>query len=115
MLGRAPMRIVDRIEHQILIMPAEGGEAHADIQPGQVDAVDVVLAWELHVAVALAGDVVEVPGVVQILLLVRMYYLLILSAEATSVLRGRDVRCILDHRASALLVVHHLPKVVLEF
>ena len=48
MLGLAPVRVINRVEHEVFVMPTEGGVAHADIEPGDVDAGDVMAPGELH-------------------------------------------------------------------
>ena len=38
LLGRAPVRIVDRVEHQVLIVPTKRRIAHTYVQPWDIDA-----------------------------------------------------------------------------
>lgn len=114
LLGGAPVVIVNRVEHQVFIVPAKSSVPHADIKPGQVNAVDVVLARKLHQAVGSGGQVVEVPRVTVVLLLVFVNYFLACLAEARAILTGRDVSRVFNFDPVALLVVHHLPKSALN-
>jgi hypothetical protein len=62
-LGLPPMVVVDGVEHQIFIVPAEGGVFHADVEPGDVDPRDVLYSGELKQRLGLAADVAQVPRV----------------------------------------------------
>ena len=54
------------VEHVVLDVPAERGEHHAHVQPGQGDPRDVIVQV-LQEAAGEAGQVVQVPGVLRIL------------------------------------------------
>ena len=48
LLGLAPVTVIYRVQHQVFIVPAESGVAHANVEPRDVDSADVVAARELH-------------------------------------------------------------------
>lgn len=56
------------VEHVVLDVPAEGGEHHAHVEPGQRHPGDVVVQV-LQQAAAQLGQVVQVPGVLRVLAL----------------------------------------------
>ena len=90
-------------------MPAEGGVLHPNVQPGNVDARDVLPSWELHEGVELVGQVVEVPWVVKVLRLLLIDDLLTWSAEARTVLGSGHVGCVLNQGDLTLAVVDFVP------
>ena len=111
LLRSAPMCIVNRVEHQVLIMPTESRIPHPNIQPWQVNSINVCLPWELHQAVDVGRDVVQIPRMIQILHLIWMDHFLILVAKARSKLAGGDISCIFNLGVVADLIIYHLPKV----
>jgi hypothetical protein len=74
--------VVDREEHEVLVVPAEGGILHAYVEPRDIYATDVLLTRELHETVDRVRQVVQVPGMVLVGGLVGMYDLLTFLAEA---------------------------------
>jgi len=108
------VRIVNRVEHQVLVVPAESCKTHADVQPGQVDAVNVCLPRELHQTVHVGGDVVQIPWMIQILELLWMNYLLMFVAKARPKLTGGHVGGIFNLSVISNLIVNHLPEIVLN-
>ena len=48
LLGFAIVTIVNRWQHEIFVMPAESRVFHSHIEPGNVNARDVVLPRKLH-------------------------------------------------------------------
>lgn len=68
-LRLTPMAVVDRVKHKVFVVPTESRILHSDVQPRNVDPTDVVLAGELHQRVELARKVVQVPWMVNVVLL----------------------------------------------
>lgn len=58
LFGLSPVRVVDGVKHQVLVVPTERGVLHADVEPGNVDPTNVMLARKLHQTVALNRNVV---------------------------------------------------------
>lgn len=67
------MHVVDGVAPMILVVPAEGGEAHADVHPRNLHtgnvAVDVAENGALH-----DGQVVQIPRAVRVFLKRRMVW-----------------------------------------
>ena len=59
LLGSTVMVVVDAVEHVVLHVPAEGTEAHPDVEPGDNDALDG-LVDVVEQALMLAGQLREV-------------------------------------------------------
>ena len=95
-------------------MPTESRILHSDVQPRNVDPTDVVLAGELHQRVELARKVVQVPWMVNVVLLKWANELLARTTEPRAVLRRVDVRSILNPRNRAFSVLHHIPVLLLK-
>lgn len=60
----APVIVVNRVEHQVLVVPAERRELHAYVEPRDVDAGDVSGLRELHQRVRLLVQVIQVHWVI---------------------------------------------------
>ena len=56
-----PVQVVDGVAPVVLVVPAEGGEAHAHVHPGHLHAGDVGLDVRQD-RVVQHGDVVQVPA-----------------------------------------------------
>ena len=82
LLRLAPMCVIYRVEHQVFIMPAESRVAHANVEPGNVDARYVVAAWELHQRVERLWEVVQIPRMPFVGLLSLTHYALAFPSEA---------------------------------
>lgn len=106
--------IVHGREHQVLIVPAEGRVAHANIQPRNVYATDVLAPRELHEGVAPRWDVIEVPGVVQVFGLAGVDDWLARTSEARAILVDPHIGCILDLVRRAGPMLHHVPITFLD-
>ena len=63
------MVVVDRVQHQVLVVPTECGVLHADVHPRDVDTRDVLDTWELKQGVFQMLHVREIPWVRFIILL----------------------------------------------
>jgi hypothetical protein len=61
LLGGPEVQVADRVEVVVLVVPAEGGKQHADVQPRHVDAVDR-RAQVLQQRALGGGDVVQIPA-----------------------------------------------------
>lgn len=75
------MGIVNTVEHEILIVPTESSKSHANIEPREVNPIDVRLSRELHETVIMGRNIIQVPWVIQISILLRVYNFLRLVAE----------------------------------
>ena len=62
-----PVEVVDGVAPVVLDVPAEGGEAHAHIQPGQLHATDVGCNVSQHGGIQ-HRHVVQVPAAAQVML-----------------------------------------------
>ena len=100
------MTVVDRVQHQVLVVPAERRVLHAHVQPRDVNAADVVDARELHQRVKLLRQVVQVPGMVHVMVLPLVDHFLVRSAEARAKLARRHISSVLNPRALTLTIVH---------
>ena len=109
------MAVVNREQHQVFIVPAEGGILHTYVEPGNIYATNVLLSWKLHQTVERAGQIIQIPGMILIRSLVRVNDLLAFSSEAGAELRGRDVSCILNLHKGFHLLVDHSPVVLFDF
>lgn len=60
-----------RVEHVVLHVPAEGGEQHADVHPGDHDTRHLIIQMAQQAAMVplMPGQIVQVPGSMGILLL----------------------------------------------
>lgn len=109
------MVIVDRVEHQVFVVPAEGSVFHAYVQPWQVYAINVLAPRELHQTVFVSAKVVQVPRVLLVKLLLRVQYFLASFTKRRAKLTSRYVSSILHFKGFTSLIVHHLPVVFLQF
>ena len=94
-------------------MPAKSGIFHPYIHPRDIYTTNVLFSRELHETIERVWQIVEVPRVILVGLLVRMYYLLTLSAKAGAELSGGNVSCILNLNKWLDLVIHHVPVLLL--
>ena len=108
------MVVVDRVEHEIFIVPAEGGVLHPYIQPRQVYAIYIVGSGELHQTIRVAAEIVQVPGVLFVFLLVRVYHFLAFVSESRPKLACGYVCSILYSHEITLLIIDHLPIIFLK-
>lgn len=109
-LGLAKVAVVDRGEHEVLVVPAKGGVFHADVDPGHVDAGHIFHRLELKHRVSLALEVVEVPAVILEGIPAAVAVQLVVSAaEAAAVFVGVEVGGVLHLDLLAHLVVDDVP------
>ena len=66
-LRLALVAVVYCVKHQILKVPAKGGEFHTDVHPGDVDAGHVVAVRKLEQVVSIGLKVAQVPWVLDVL------------------------------------------------
>lgn len=62
-----PVKVIYGVAPVVFNVPAEGGEAHAHIQPGQLHSADVGRNVSEHGAVQ-DGHVIQVPATAQVVL-----------------------------------------------
>ena len=113
-LWLTPVTVVDRKEHQVLVVPAKSGIFHPNIHPRDIYTTNVLFPGELHQTVERVWQIVEIPRVILVGLLVRMDDLLSLSAKAGAELSRGNVSCILDLNKWLDLVVYHVPVLFLN-
>ena len=95
-------------------MPAKRRVAHPNVQPGDVDARNVVTSGKLHQRVGRLAEVVKVPRVLTVGGLLWAQNLLAWSTEGGAEFAGRDIRCVLNARTGPHIVLHHVPIPFLE-
>lgn len=115
LLWRAPVRIVDREEHEVLVVPAERGVTHANVEPRDVDARNVMSPRELHQRVYGSWQIIQVPGMVHegCLLGAGLRASIASLREATAESASWHISCILDARSWPHLILYHVPVALL--
>ena len=95
-LGLAPVQVVDRVAPVVLVVPAKGREAHADVHPRHLHARDVGVDEAQHRALEV-GQVVEVPAVGGVLLVAGQQVARVDGGETRAVVHRVQVGAVLDH------------------
>jgi hypothetical protein len=107
------MSVVDGVEHQVFVVPAEGRVAHSDVKPRNINPADVVGAWELHQGVSLFRQVVQIPGMVQLGLYAGTSDFLASTSKARSKFLSGDICRVLDACVLPHIILDHVPILLL--
>jgi len=101
--------VVDGVEHEVLVVPAESGVLLAHVDPGNIDSGHRGAFVEIYQGIFMAVVVVHVPGVLKVLLAPRVYEFLLFPSEAGAEFVGGQVCGVLNDFILPLVEFHFLP------